>query len=70
MVSSHRARSGSSPLHPNENRRPHEPEPAADEASNNVQFCDGVFSAKYSWLSALSVAFLGCFASRLQAFWP
>ena len=32
---------------------------------------EGVFSAKYSWLSALSTAFLGLRVARLlQAVWP
>lgn len=35
--------------------------------ADSGQFCDGVFSAKYSWLSALSSARAGSLAARLLA---
>ena len=39
--------------------------------ASGAQFWDGVFSAKYSWLSALSIAFFGERVARLlQAVWP
>jgi hypothetical protein len=39
-------------------------------AGAELQFWDGLFSAKYSWLSALSVAVFARFASFLQAVCP
>jgi len=45
-------------------------EAKAKDARFTLVFSDGVFSAKYSWLSALSTAFEARFASFLQALWP